>query len=135
MAIAMFSLLLIPTESSARTLDDLYREAEAAFNRGDLDAAQSLVNMALSHQPSYVPARSLKSRIEAKRKLQGKGDALKTKCQQVVIPEVSFSDEDLGNATKILSELAKSATGGEFQPNFILDAEVRDRKVNLEIRL
>ena len=134
LALAMVAVLMIPTDSQAKTLDDVYREAVAAFDRGDLDAAQSLVNIALSHDPAYVPARSLQSRIQAKRKVQGKGDPLKDKCRRVIIPEVSFEDEELGNVTKVLVELSKAATGGEFQPNFILDDEVRSRKISLEIR-
>lgn len=130
------ALLIIPTESQAQNVGEMYKQARAAFTRGDLDTAATLLDQVIKAQPSYVPARALQAQVQQQLASRGGGEALEKKCASVIIPKIDYNDVELKLALEALAIMASEATGGKFRPNFILNGgdEVGARKVTLQLR-
>lgn len=101
-------------------------EANAAFKKGDLDAAQNKLRVILTQDPKYREALALQRRIEEKSAQESiASPTLKSSLKKPITLE--FRDVDLKSALEIISRTANI--------NFVMDKDVRpDLKTTIFVK-
>lgn len=132
---AAFAAALFLAAGPAQAAEDLnavYQQGRAAFYRGDYPVAQQLLSRVAAANPKHADTNNMLAYIRAYHKPV---DAtLKNQYAAVILPKVELAEVTLAEALDGIRALAKNASDGKVQPNFIIKGEeVGQRKVTLSL--
>ena len=122
--------------SQAQKVEAFYKQAEQAYQDGDIEGAKSALRNVFAinrnHGPSYALAL----------KLKGSGNDFKMKARQrqlaaVILPVVDFDAMPLSYALKTLSKLVEETSKDKVIPNFVIHDKsntLKDKIVTLNLK-
>ena len=115
---------------------ELLSEAQAAYLRGDLEAAKrnfELVNRLDPRNPTAIGYLRL---IKSKETKGGGGAKLEKQLQSVILPQIRFEQATLGSALDFLKQQVSKLTEGKLAVNFVVqlpDETVKTTQVTLNL--
>ena len=115
------------------TLNQLYEEAKASFESGDLEMANYLIGQVQAADPRHKPSQVLALHVKAA--MPPDGVSLKKKYSTVVLPNINMADATLDECLQALTIMARNASDGRVKTNFIIQAKDKtDAKVTLSVK-
>ncbi len=114
----------------------LLTEAQAAYLRGDLEAAKRNFELVNRLDPRNATAIGYLRLIRAKEAKGGGGAKLEKQLQSVTLPQVRFEQATLGSALDFLKQQVSKLTEGKMAVNFVMqvpEATVKTTQVTLNL--
>ena len=123
-------------QSQARKVEAFYKQAEQAYQDGDLERSKSALRNVFAIDRNHGPAYALAL------KLKRSGNEFKIKAGQrqlaaVILPMVDFDRMPLGDALRMLSTLIKETSKDKVIPNFVIHDKsntLKDKPVTLNMK-
>lgn len=123
-------------EQKAQLVHRYYRQAEIAWEKGDVELAKQSLNSALKLDPSHAQSYALALQIKGS-SAKITSDGRKRMFSTTILPVVDFRNLPLNRALDILTKLIEKHGDGKFHPNFILQdpkKQLRDKEITLNLK-
>lgn len=122
-------------KDKAKKIQNLYKTGLVAMKAGKPEEAKTAFQAVLKLSPGHGHARHQLTQITAvnARVILQRRKALFTSTK---IEKIHFSDATLAEALEALNELALTASGKKFSPNFVVQdptGKLKDRKITLKM--
>lgn len=130
-AMAAFFLAASLKGADVKDLNTVFQQGRAAFYRGDIDTAKTLLTQVAAARSNHFETKALLAQINA----YPKPDAsLKKTYGGVVIPKIDFHDVTLAEAVQALGLMSKTASAGKVTPNIIVkNPEMAKKPITLNL--
>ncbi len=118
---------------SAATVQEVFREAIAAYNAGDLETARTKLELVLANSPSHPAARAYLKRIELQQKQPRSIESL---VASINLSNTHFKDATLDSVLQYLSEKASGVAGAGASVSFVSKlpaTEMQSRRLTLSL--
>ena len=123
-------------QNQAQKVDAFYKQAEQAYQDGDLEGSKSALRNVFAIDRNHAPAYALAL------KLKGSGNDFKIKARQrqlaaVILPIVDFDAMPLSDALRCLSKLVEETSKDKVIPNFVIHDRsntLKDKSITLNMK-
>jgi len=116
----------------ASDINTLYQEGRAAFHKGDMETAYTMLSQVAAASPNHVDTQNMLRHIKATQKVNV--STLKRDYAAVVIPKLEMEEVTLNEALDGLRMLSKNASAGKVTPNVLVKgAGVGEKKFSLKL--
>lgn len=132
----ILGIALLTSVSFGESAAQLLSEAQAAYLRGDLEAAKRNFELVNQLEPRNATAIGYLRMIKAKEAKGGGGAKLEKQLQSVILPQVQFREATLGSALDFLKQQVTKLTDGKLAVNFVLqlpEETVKTTQVTLNL--
>ena len=124
--------LFTAASPAADDISTLFQQGRTAYYNGNFELARQLLLKVQAKNPGHFETNALLGQINAQTK---KGDAsLQKQYAAVIIPKFDVTDASLQESLQALGILAKNASEGKVQPNFIVKSpDLNQAKITLAL--
>ena len=116
-SMAAFLLAASLQGADVKDLNTVFQQGRAAFYKGDLETAKTLLMQVAAVSPNHFETKALLAQINTYAKTD---TSLKKTYGGVTIPKVEFSEVTLAEAVQALGLMSKNASAGKVTPNIIV---------------
>ncbi len=124
------SLLPAVPHAAAQTTQQLLSDAQTAYLRGDLEAAEQQFRTINRIDPRNQTALGYLRMIQAAKKKAPKGNDVEKQLAAVMISKVDFKEATLGSVLEYLKQTVAKTSGGTASVNFVV--QLPDQQVNTQ---
>lgn len=117
----------------AATVQEVFREAVAAYNAGDIDTARSKLQIVLEKTPSHPAALAYMKQIELQER---QPKSIESQVSEIMLSGTNFKEASLASVLDYLSQQSAEATGGANGVSFVAKLpakEMHSRRVTLSL--
>ncbi len=104
-------------DANSNNLAMLFQQGRAAYYKGDMATAKTLLTKVAAARPDHAETRSMLASIAAH---NPPTPSVKTTYAGVTIPKVEFFEITVAEATQGLALMSKNSSAGKVMPNFII---------------
>lgn len=117
---------------SADDVATLFQQGRNAYYQGNFELARKLLTQVAALKPDHFETKAMLAQINMR--LKNNGGSLQKQYAAVNLPKVEFADVSLTEAVTALGLLARKATDGKVQPNFIVkNPEMAKKTISLNL--